>query len=229
MCILAGIFLYFGLPWIHGRLLRLLLKHKVAKADALILTFDDGPSSRLTPAILEILSEYNAKATFFLLGEHIQGREAIVRQIVASGHEICSHGYKHIHYWRVSPFRALADIRRGWQAINTVLGTQKDRYPFRPPHGKLNHVCLLYLLLRNVPIVYWSIDVGDTWAPEQRDVGRTASLIKKAGGAVTLAHDFDRSDDSVDNMIIDSIRSALMTARESGLHTLTISQLLNGE
>ncbi|MCX5638324.1 MAG: polysaccharide deacetylase family protein [Planctomycetota bacterium] len=227
ICIFAVVFLYIGVPWLYGRCLRLLLRRKAIRAKALVLTFDDGPGTRLTPVLLDILAENNVKATFFLLGNNIQGREAIVRQIAAGGHEICSHGYKHIHYWKVSPFQALTDIKKGWEAIDSAMRTQKTKYPFRPPYGKLNLVCLLYLLFRNVPIIYWTIDVRDTWAPRHHRTDRTASLVKKDGGAVTLAHDFDRSNSDVDDMVIKSIRSTLRAAKELGLRTLTVSQLLN--
>ncbi len=207
----------------------MLMKRKVGKAKALVLTFDDGPGTRLTPAILNILEKYNAKATFFLLGEHIQEHKEIVRQIAEQGHEICSHGYKHMHYWRESPFQALADIKKGWQTINTVLGAKRSKYPFRPPHGKLNIICLFYLWMRRVPIVYWTIDVRDTWPPEKRDGQRMVLRIKKAGGAVTLAHDFDRSDDTTDRFVLESTRSILTMAKQSDLQMLTVSQLLENK
>jgi len=225
----VAVFLYIGVPWVHGRCLRLLLKHKAVKAKAVVLTFDDGPGNRLTPAILDILERYNAKATFFLLGEHIQEHEEIVRQIAEQGHEICSHGYEHMHYWRESPFQALADIKKGWQTIDTVLGVKRSKYPFRPPHGKLNIICLFYLWMRKVPIVYWTVDVRDTWPPDKRDGQRMVLQIKKAGGAVTLAHDFDRSDDTTDHFVLESIRSILTMVQQSDLQMLTVSQLMENK
>ena len=115
------------------------------RKNILVLTFDDGPGNRLTPAILGLLTEYNAKATFFLLGRNVVGRESIVKQITASGHEIGSHGYDHLHHWKVSPVRAIIDIKRGWQAIDDALGRQSRTYPFRPPYGKMNLASLLYV------------------------------------------------------------------------------------
>ena len=190
------------------------------------MTFDDGPGNRLTLLILDVLARHNAKATFFLAGRNIAGREDIVRQIAASGHEICSHGYAHLHQWKVSPIRAIKDINRGWQAIDNALGTNRGKYAFRPPHGKLNLACLIYLLLCRVPIVYWSLNVGDTWPPACRDQNRIASVIEKVGGAVTLAHDFDRSDSSADDMVIESTRLGLNAAAKAGVKVFTVSQLL---
>jgi peptidoglycan/xylan/chitin deacetylase (PgdA/CDA1 family) len=205
----------------------LTLKHKAVESNALVLTFDDGPGNRLTPAILSMLAENNAKATFFLLGRNIAGREAIVRQIAEQGHEICSHGYDHLHQWKVSPFRALSDIKRGWKAIDAALGLNRRMYPFRPPNGKLNTVCLLYLLFLQVPVVYWSLDSADTWATKP-EISRLAQLARRAGGAVSLAHDFDRSNDKADRFVLESLRSALAMAKEDDMRLMTVSQLLHG-
>lgn len=224
--ILGLIFLYVGVPWIYGQLARRLLGRRAKERKALVLTFDDGPGSCLTPAILNILAEGQAKATFFLLGRNIAGREAIVRQIAEQGHDICSHGYDHLHSLKVSPFRVLSDIKRGWAAIDAALGTMRKKYPFRPPNGKLNIICLLYLLIRQVPIVYWSIDSGDTWR-RQPDSLRVALLAEKTGGAVSLAHDFDRSNENTSRFVVESVRAALAMAADKGMRVLTVSELLD--
>lgn len=224
--ILGLSFLYAGVPWIYGQLARRLLERRAKEHEALVLTFDDGPGSSLTPAILNILAEGKAKATFFLLGRNIAGREAIVRQIAEQGHDICSHGYDHLHSLKVSPFRVLSDIKRGWAAIDAALGTMRKKYPFRPPNGKLNIICLLYLLVRQVPIVYWSIDSGDTWR-QQPDSLRVAMLAEKAGGAVSLAHDFDRSNENTSRFVVESVRAALAMASDEGMRVLTVSELLD--
>jgi peptidoglycan/xylan/chitin deacetylase (PgdA/CDA1 family) len=203
----------------------MLLERKAKERHALVLTFDDGPGSSLTPVILNILAEGKAKATFFLLGRNIAGREAIVRQIAEQGHDICSHGYDHLHSWKVSPLRALSDIKRGWTAIDAVLETSRQKYPFRPPNGKLNVICLLYLLIRHVPIVYWSVDSGDTWR-RRPDNHRLAQLAERAGGVVSLAHDFDRKNENTNRFVIESVRAALAMAADRGMQVLTVSELL---
>lgn len=92
----------------------MLLRRKSKKLNSLVLTFDDGPGNRLTPAILELLAESKARATFFLLGRNIAGRKGIVRQMDEQRREICSYGCDHLHYWKVTPLRALADIKSCW-------------------------------------------------------------------------------------------------------------------
>jgi peptidoglycan/xylan/chitin deacetylase (PgdA/CDA1 family) len=219
-------FVYAGVPWIYGQLARILLARRAKEQKALVLTFDDGPGSSLTPEILNILAQSGAKATFFLLGRNIPGREAIVRQIAEQGHDISSHGYDHLNSWRISPFRALSDIKRGWAAIDAALGTKRQKFPFRPPNGKLNVICLLYLLFRNVPIVYWTVDSGDTWQVKP-DSNRVALLAEEEEGIVLLAHDFDRRNENTSRFIIESVRSALAMAANKCLRVLTVSELLN--
>lgn len=224
MIIFSAVFLYIGVPLLYGHLSMLLLRRRAANSRALVLTFDDGPGSRLTPAILAVLAEWNVKATFFLLGKNISGREHIVRRIAAEGHEVCSHGYGHLDYWKVSPLRTIRDIRKGWDSIEAALGTTHCRYPFRPPAGRLNIVSLLYLVVCGVPVVYWSVDLGDTWL-NRVDTERISQVVEKMGGAVSLAHDFDRGDQSVEQLIVESIRLTLSMAKENGMCIVTVSEL----
>ena len=227
--IFAAVFVYVGIPFIYGRVTRLSLRRKIQKYNVLVLTFDDGPGTRLTPDILKILADHNVKATFFLLGRNIPGREKIVRQIAAEGHEVCSHGYDHINYWYTCPFRALADIKRGWQAIDSALDIKQGRYSFRPPYGKLNIITLLYLWGKRVPVILWTLVLGDTHSEDNSDEYNISSLIKDCGGAVLLVHDFDRADDRLDSKIIQSLCCVLQTAKEENISTVTVSELLNKE
>lgn len=223
LVVVLAAFGYVGLPLAYERYARRRLDRRAKRFHALVLTFDDGPGSCLTPAILQTLAEHGTKATFFLLGRNIAGREEIVRRIAREGHEICSHGYDHLHHWRVSPVRAIKDIKRGWQAIDAALGASEKKYPFRPPNGKLNLITLVYLVVRRVPIAYWSVDSGDTWLVRP-DADHVKSVVER-GGAVVLTHDFDRTDDRVSRLVIDSTRTALATARKMAMKTLTYSQL----
>jgi peptidoglycan/xylan/chitin deacetylase (PgdA/CDA1 family) len=173
---------------------------------------------------MDLLDQNNAKASFFFLGRNIVGKETTVKQLAERGHDICSHGYDHLHYWKVSPFRALSDIRRGWKAIDTALGVKRGKYPFRPPYGKLNIFCLMYLLFHQVPIIYWLVDSGDTWLKPPNDT-YLAEITQRTGGTVTLSHDFDRGDRDRERYVLESIRCILAAAKENGMRFLTVSEL----
>ena len=227
LCILVAAFLYFGIPWAYLCWLRGQLKRKAIRDKALVLTFDDGPGSTATPAVLRILDENDVKATFFLLGCNVTMRGEIVRQINRAGHEIGFHGYGHSHYWKISPFQALSDIRQGQQTIDTALRTEGQAYAFRPPYGKINLVCLLYLLLRRVPIVSWTVDAGDRGSQKLPDAQKLASQVRLAGGAVVLAHDSDRVNPDITAFTLKSVRAVLSMAKETGMEIMTVSELLN--
>ena len=222
------LFLYYGVPYIYSICARLSLKRKAAGLKVLVLTFDDGPGNRLTPSVLRLLAENNVKATFFLLGKNIKGREQIVRQIAEQGHEIYSHGDEHLNSWKISPIRAIKNIKHGWQAIDHALGSNQGVYPFRPPYGKLTLVCLLYLLVTNTPVFYWTATAGDTGPKTKRGYKKGILQITKDGGGVFLAHDNDRINPGTELMVLESIRSVLAMASEAGMQVVTVSQLLNG-
>jgi peptidoglycan/xylan/chitin deacetylase (PgdA/CDA1 family) len=219
----AILFCYFIGPWLYGKWKRVSLRRLAVRSNSIVFTFDDGPSD-VTPNVLAVLRQYNVKATFFLCGVRIAGRENIVRQIAAEEHEIGSHTHNHLHHWYVLPFRAIKDIKQGWQVINNALGIKNGKYPFRPPYGKLNLVSLLYLCARRVPIIYWTIDSRDISTFEKFDSQRNALLIKKEGGAVVLTHDHDPK---TEERVLTSLRQSLAMAKETNMKVLTVSELLN--
>jgi peptidoglycan/xylan/chitin deacetylase (PgdA/CDA1 family) len=228
LIVLAAIVVYYGIPLAYSGWSRIALRRTAVARSAVVLTLDDGPGSDLTPAILDILAARRMKATFFILGRNIPGREDLLRRIAVEGHQIGSHGYTHINYWKVSPWRAISDIRQGWHAINGVLGASTT-YPFRPPYGKLTILCLLYLWLCRVPIVYWTIDSGDTWMPPaRRDGHRAATVLRRHRGGVILAHDFDRQEGNARPFVLGAVNEVLAVADEEHMAVLTVSDLLKG-
>jgi peptidoglycan/xylan/chitin deacetylase (PgdA/CDA1 family) len=220
----AGAVLYFCIPWLYGRLNRWSLRRLAVRRKCVVLTFDDGPGRRLTPAVLDLLAARTVKATFFLLGRNIHQNQDLVRLIRAQGHEIGSHTCDHLHAWKVAPWRSVSDIRRGFEAIDEALGVKGGRYPFRPPYGKLTLVTLLYLWVHRIPIVYWTTDSGDTWQRERSSPERAPADVGKAGGGVVLTHDFDRESDEVHRYVLDAVQSTLEMAQERGLRVSTFSQ-----
>ncbi len=217
---------YCGIPVIFDRVSRFLLARRVARLNVLAITIDDGPGAQLTPAVLAVLARHRARATFFPLGRNVDAGGDLLRQVAAQGHEICSHGYDHANHWKVTPWRAVVDIRRGWRAIDRALGVAGGVYPFRPPKGKLNLVSLVYLLWKRAPVVYWTADSGDTWTGGvPRDTEKVAALLEADGGVVVLYHDFDRRDPSTQRFVIDSLETTLGAAEMLGIATVTIGKL----
>ena len=93
------------------------------------LTIDDGPSEE-TPAVLDLLDRYQAKATFFMVGERALARPDLVRQVLARGHDLGNHSHSHpqTRFWRLGPERMGAEISTCQQALTEVAGAPPRRY-----------------------------------------------------------------------------------------------------
>ncbi len=227
LVVLGGflLLLYIPTPWVYGRVLRKMQKVKAVSANQVFLTFDDGPGNRLTPQILAILKEHNIIATFFILGRNISGREKILKRIVEEGHAIATHGFSHLHAWKVLPWRLISDIKKGWESLYNVFKGENDKYVFRPPCGKLNLLSILFLWRQKVPIVYWTIDSLDTWAIDKRDVNHAAERIRSDGGGIILFHDFDRTTNQTDDYVLDSLKAVIKAGQDMQLTFSSIDQL----
>ena len=92
------------------------------------LTFDDGPSPAWTPRLLEGLSRRGARATFFLVGSQIEGREDLVRRIRQEGHQIGNHSFGHGDLTDLSAAQALADLNGCWGREATGCGPLTASY-----------------------------------------------------------------------------------------------------
>src|SRR5690606_12208163 len=102
----------------------------------LALTFDDGPSAKHTPRILDLLDTHDAKATFFVVGQQVPGNEALLRRMHASGHEIGNHTWNHRKINELTPQELKDDIARTQQVVAEA-GVPAPRL-FRPPYGLFN-------------------------------------------------------------------------------------------
>lgn len=211
-------------PYAAKRLGIIRLSALCRRRRALCLTYDDGPGAQLTPAVLDLLGEHSAPATFFLLGMRTSGQEKVLDRMQNAGHEVGTHSQQHLHAWKVAPWRAAADVRAGFDCLRSRLPT---RPLFRPPYGKL--VASTYLAARRqrARLAWWTQDSGDTWAALP-SVNSIVRRVQHHGGGVVLLHDFDRV--SVDRLerhqfVLDATRALLAWAGAEQVATLPMGQL----
>ncbi len=118
----------------------------------IFITFDDGPIPHVTPQILSILNKYNAKASFFCVGENVLKHPDIFNEIIEKGHSIGNHTYNHLNGWETNLKLYLENIRKAETFIKSNL--------FRPPYGKVSP-----LQIKNIKNKYftilWSVLSGD--------------------------------------------------------------------
>jgi peptidoglycan-N-acetylglucosamine deacetylase len=157
--------------------------------DGVALTFDDGPHPQGTPAVLEVLRERGATATFFLVGEQAGRYPALVAEIVAAGHGVELHCFRHRNNLRLGPANFLEDAERARLSIEEAGGRAVTCY--RPPYGIFSAATLRAVRQRGWRPVLWS-RWGRDW-----DRGATAESIARrasadiGAGDIVLLHDAD--------------------------------------
>jgi peptidoglycan-N-acetylglucosamine deacetylase len=156
---------------------------------AVALTFDDGPHPEGTPAVLEILRDRGAVATFFLVGEDVERRPSLAAEIAAAGHEIAVHGHRHRNLMRVSPRATAADLDRAAATIAAATGRPLRLY--RPPYGIFTPAALRLVRARGWTPLLWS-----RWGADWRARTTSRAIATRAtrdieAGDVVLLHDAD--------------------------------------
>jgi len=162
-------------------------------AAGVALTFDDGPHPEGTPAVLEVLASAGARATFFLIGEQVERRPELVARIVAGGHQVALHGYRHRLQLRLSTGQVADDLVRGVAAVEDAAGAGADAVLrwHRPPYGIYSPAGLRAARAEGLAPLLWS-----RWGRDWRKFTTPARIAGRAtrsviAGDVILLHDAD--------------------------------------
>ena len=118
------------------------------KTKKIFLTFDDGPTPSVTQKVLDILDKYNAKATFFCLGENVEKYPELFNKIKEKNHSVGNHTYSHVNGWFTKNKKYFNDIDLANFLIKSNL--------FRPPYGKITP-SQIKLLKKQYKIVLWDV------------------------------------------------------------------------
>jgi peptidoglycan-N-acetylglucosamine deacetylase len=157
------------------------------KGRVLALTFDDGPDSKSTHMILDILKEQNIHAAFFCTGEKAEKEPGIIRRIDSEGHIIGNHSYSHHFFFDLfSEKRMTRDVMRSDSVISGILG--KKMKLFRPPYGVTNPVLARVLKKSGHRVIGWSLKSNDTKNPGREKLLKRLVLKIRSGGII-LFHD----------------------------------------
>ena len=185
------------------------------------LTFDDGPGSASTREVLAILARFEARATFFVLGEKVRHAPDVLREIAEAGHEIGIHGDWHDRLLSLrTPERIVADIERARDAVAAVIG-RRPRL-FRPPLGHVSPRTAVAVKRLGLTLVGWSVRARDGLA------GATAESVQRrvaAGllpGAIILLHDAAECGERVPAGVA-ALPGILAEAARRGLRSVPIS------
>lgn len=190
------------------------------------LTFDDGPDPEITPAVLDLLAEYDARATFFVIGRHLEEHRALGERIHREGHELGNHSWHHSYLLNFSSAAGHGvEIDRCSQLIKSV--TQSDREPlYRPPVGLKSPAMARAAHKRHLDVVAWSIHSRDTFASDARSVAN--GVVRRIRpGDIVLLHDGHDRDRQHRPLILQILPLLLQGLRERGLKSVAVSELSN--
>ncbi|HRF99668.1 MAG TPA: polysaccharide deacetylase family protein [Bacteroidia bacterium] len=150
-----------------------------------LLTFDDGPHTN-TIKVLEILKKHNVKAVFFVIGKNIQGNEAILKEIVADGHQIGNHSFSHHNFIDLWSTKKVAEDFASCEKL--IEQYQPNTKLFRPPYGVTNPNIAKALKQLNLQSIGWNVRSYDTSIKDVEKIKqRVLSQLKP--GAIILLHD----------------------------------------
>ncbi|MFJ8517551.1 polysaccharide deacetylase family protein [Lysinibacillus xylanilyticus] len=177
------------------------------------LTFDDGPDAKVTPQILATLKKYDAKATFFMVGQNASKNSAIVKKVYEAGHEIGNHTWNHSKLTTLSTANVKQEVDRTSNAIYAAIG----QYPtvFRPPYGATNDKVRTVI---TTPSILWSIDTLD-WKHRNADKILTYVKASVKDGSIILMHDIHQT-------TANGLENVILYLQKQGYEFVTVSEIL---
>ena len=183
----------------------------------LAITFDDGPHAAHTPRLLDMLKQRNIKATFFVVGQCAQEYPAIMKRIVAEGHEVANHSWSHPLLSKMGEGSVTEQLQKTHDAIVDTTGVEPKL--MRPPYGGFTPNQRAWANGKwGYKIIMWDVDPLD-WKVRNAEHVKTAILRGSVAGSIVLAHDIHKS-------TVDAMPETLDGLIGRGFKFVTVSELL---
>lgn len=192
-----------------------LVVHGPRRARRVALTFDDGPHE-LTPAYLDVLDKFGARATFFVIGSEVAARGELVREVTERGHQLGGHGYTHDPF----PELWLRGTLRDQLTATAVLLPDRERRFIRPPYGALSVAALLACVRAGFTVVTWSLDSEDWRTRRASDLVLKVSPHTVEPGSIVLLHEGQP-------WTLEALEEIIPRLQRSGYELVTVSELLS--
>lgn len=188
-------------------------EHKVVA-----LTFDHSWGNKFTPSILDTLKKNDIRVTFFIMGPWAQKFPDVAKRMVADGHEIASHGYRHENYGDMTVEWVREDIQKAHALIKDVTGA--DPFLIRPPNGHYSLKSLKVTDELGYKTIIWNVDSLD-WKNPGRDVIIDRVVKRLKPGAIILLHASDTPVQTAEALpiLLDKIKA-------EGYQIVTVGELL---
>lgn len=203
----------------HSR--TVLIRSAPSSAKLVALTFDDGPSPTFTPKILDILKQYHAKATFFVIGNRIKEQITIIRREIAEGHEIANHSFHHKILTDQLPATIESELTMTEDSLHRYVGVYTAKY-LRPPRGKLNQQVMRVARQHGYRIILWRVDSRDWENPGTYAIVKHV-LKETRNGDIILFHDQGGSR----RQTVEALQQIIPALEGRGYQLVTVSRLLS--
>lgn len=184
------------------------------------LTFDDGPHPVATEKILDLLEGYDARATFFVIGQNAVYYPDVLRAIKDGGHEIANHTFTHNALFQEQKEEIKAEIEKAEDVILSVC--QKKTTLFRPPEGCISENVLSAADELGYDVILWSIDTKDWAHTSKREIINNVKKNVKPG-CIILFHDYI----SGESHTLEALEELLPYLSDLGYSFKTISEIKN--
>ena len=200
----------------------LIIKNGPRNEKVIAITFDDGPHPKETNQILDILKEYDVKATFFVAGKHVEWYPDAVRRAVKEGHEIGNHTFSHPDIKAISKTQLEKELLKAENIIYDKTG-QKTKL-FRPPYGSYNKNIVELSKKHNYKIVLWSTLDAKDWSTTSSNKIASVILDKVTNGDILVLHDYGTIHP---NPTVQALRIFIPEMKQRGYKFVTVSELIN--
>ncbi len=203
-------------PRFFGKSNRLPPRHFTEKVCA--LTFDDGPTRKITPAVLKILEREKIPATFFVMGCQVSQFPDLLKREVAAGHAIGVHTY--FHFMHPTPAGAKMEMTRCEQGLIKTLGANRQTWLFRSPFGYTKSAYTQEALKRGYANILWSNSSADTATQRSETVYRNI-VPNIEPGQVIICHDSAGKQHTVN-----ALARVIIALKKKGYRFVTVPELM---
>ncbi len=177
---------------------------------SIYLTFDDGPVPGVTDQVLNILDDFQAKATFFCIGDNVRKHQTLFNMITENGHGIGNHTFHHLNGWKSEQTEYLDDVKLCDELVHSTL--------FRPPYGRIGYH-QIQSLKKTYKIIMWDVLSGD-FDSEINETQCTNNVIENTTeGSIIVFHDSQKAKEKV----LNSLPIVLKHFKEKGYSFKSIS------
>jgi len=174
----------FKTPYVAKLIYPGLLWDMPSDENKIYLTFDDGPHPEITPLVLNLLDNYNAKATFFCVGENVKKHPETFELVKQKGHAVGNHSHNHLNGWKT----ANKDYYKNVELANKLI----DSKLFRPPYGRISPSQIKHLK-KDYKIIMWSALSYDFDARVSKKECLERSIKNSTAGTIIVFHDSEKA------------------------------------